>query len=309
MRALIFAILVGCGRPAAPPGPIIGHDPSFPDGEQLVFEGALPFAPRGQAVGVVSSGLGHGPELLRIDHQTHELESLIVSSGPAAWVLDGEIGANGEAYLVGTTVDLRLVLWGVGGFLEPWPIGGVRGGAFVLGEPVVAVADGNESCWVRFVEAEISHPFDVACPSRVPVVARERGAFLALGRGGLWHAREGAVQRVAEVADGVSYDDATDQVIAHAGYEGMVFAIDPETLERRWQVEAEVFASVALPGRGVLWAERSGVGSALVLADLDGSERERLHLDWIVRGLSAAPDASRVGIVFDAAYATYLVPP
>lgn len=310
MRLLLILTCLGCARPPVPPGPaVVEADHGWPESESLELEGVLPSRVRGQAVGIDSAVVGFGPEVLRIDRATREIDSLIVTSGAMATVLDGQIGGGGEEFLVGTEVDLRVVLWSLGGFREPLQVPGVRGGAFVLDEPVVARADERGQCRVRFVDQEIEHPFETDCPERVEVAAQDRGVLLSLGQGGLWQATPGGLTRFAEVADGVSYDDFSEQIIAHAGFERRIFALDGSTGEELWEVQTEVLASVALPGRGLLWAERSGLGSTLVLADASGEELDRLVLDAPVTGLAASSDGSRVGITRQADYAIYSVHP
>lgn len=298
----------GCARPLEPTPVLPGSEADWASGERIVLESALPVRVHGQAVGVQQVFVGYGPEVLRLDPVAAQVASLQVTNTAIAQVLDLELADQGEQVLVATAIDVREVVWSAQGFLDPVDVGDVRAGAYVAGEGVVVYADGTGTCRVRFVASEQDYTFDVACPPRVHVAAVADQLWVALGQGGLWRADPAGVARVAQVADRVSYDGLAEQVVILDLSERLLTALDRAGASL-WTLRAPVRDVVALPGRGLIWAEQRNLGTELVLATVDGEERERLGFDPPVEGLAAAPDGSRLGVRREADYATYQILP
>lgn len=299
---------VGCARPPEPTPVVPGSEVDWASGDRIVLESALPVRVHGQAVGVQQVFVGYGPEVLRLDPVEAQVASLQVTTTAIAQVLDLALADQDEQVLVATAIDVREVVWSAQGFLEPVDVADVRAGAYVAGEGAVVYADGTGTCRVRFIETDQDYTFDVACPPQVHVAAVRDQLWVALGQGGLWRADPAGVARVSPVADRVSYDDVAEQVVILDLSERLLTALDPAG-ESLWTLRAPVRDVVALPGRGLIWAEQRSLGTELVLATVDGEERERLAFDPPVEGLSAAPDGSRLGVRREADYATYQILP
>lgn len=308
LRLAVLLAALGCDRPPDPTPPDWGEATDWADGAFLTVEGVLPARVSGQAVAVDAAYVGQGPELLRLDPATLALDRLVVGGGLGITALAHQTGSSGAEVLVATAVDARVVVWSLGGFSAPIPVADVVGGAFVSGAPVLVHGDGAGGCRVRFTATDASFPFDVACPPSVQVAAVGDAAYVALGQGGLWRATAGGVARVAEVADGVSYDDLADQLVVPLGFDERIVALDRDGAVL-WEREEPVRAAVALPGRGVLWGRPQGLGTALVVADQGGEPIEEILLERPVLGLAAAIDGSRVGVVREGDYGLYEVLP
>jgi hypothetical protein len=306
IRLTLLVGALGCARPPDPSPPAWGDATDWPDGAYLQVQGVLPVRVSGQAVGVDAAYVGQGPELLRLDPATLALDRLVVGGGLGITALAHQTGSSGAEVLVATAIDARVVVWSRGGFTAPIAVADVVGGAFVAGAPVLVHGDGAGGCRVRFTATEASFPFDVACPSAVQVAAVGDAAYVALGQGGLWRATSAGVARVADVADGVSYDDLADQLVVPLGFDERIVAFDRDGAVV-WEREEPVRAAVALPGRGVLWARPQGLGTALVAADQDGEPIEEILLERPVQGLAASIDGARVGVVRDGDYGLYEV--
>jgi len=313
LRALTCSLLAlaACERPPAFEPPVLELVGGWPESDTLRLQGVLPFRVHGQAVGQLATYVGLGPELVRIDARTDAIDTLLVTNGGIATALASQGGAQGDRVLVGTAIDARVALWQAGGVESPFPVGGAVAGTFRDDGPVIVYADGTGGCRIRFLSTEADHPFRVGCPQQVELAVVGDTVLVALGSNGLWRATPAGVERLIDVTDraeGVAYDDLTEQIVYWRGPDERLIGVSP-SLEPLWERRAAVRSLAILPGQGMVWAEPLNFGARLVLATVDAEPIESVELDRPVLHLAAAPDGSRLGVRREADHASYTVLP
>lgn len=271
-----------------------------------MVEGVLPSGVSGQAVADDAVYVGLGPDLLRL-HPATGVQALEFRGGPPLVVHDVRVGASGAEVLAVSPAEVRVIVWPGGASLSSFDATDVRAAAFAF-DGLVIVRTMLGRCVAVFTVTGAEVPLEGECAGPVQLAVGPDAVYAALGPMGLFEARPSGARRIAEAANGVSYDGAADQLVVPLGWQQGLVGLSRGG-ELLWERDVSVQRAIALPGFGIAWTEQAGVGAALVLADAGGVEIERLVLDAPVRELAASPDGAQLGVARDNDHATYAILP